>query len=483
MDLKILKRSLLQLALVFWVFALLVYLVAGSSFRYTAVTTDSLTPSIAIGELVDGNEITQQLSPSIDRLDSIELYISTFNRANTGSLLFVLEDNGSVLSQGSVDISSLADNSFTAISLAQPLDGLRGHTLTLRLSSQGCAPGNAVTLYGGSFVSTGRHNIDTPLSQEELYLVNGVAGPGTLCLKLSGINHQNFYLIYWPMLFLVFCAAAVYCICSYRAIKRGKENFLSAIADMFCKYRFLVKQLVIRDFKSKYKRSVLGVAWSFLNPLLTMAVQYLIFSTLFRSSIPNFPVYLLSGTVFYNFFSEAVSEGMVTITANAPLLKKVYVSKYVFPCSRVLSSLVNFVLAFTPLLLVMLFTHTPFRPSMFLLIYDVLCYMCFITGMVLIMSTSMVFFQDTQFLWAIFSMLWMYLTPIFYPASIIPQRLLPIYCLNPLYQFISFARTCIIDGISPQPSAYLGCLVPGVLFLGAGVYIFRKQQDRFIMYI
>jgi len=223
--------------------------------------------------------------------------------------------------------------------------------------------------------------------------------------------------------------------------------------------------------------------WSFLNPLLTMSVQYLIFSALFKSDIPNYPVYLLSGLVFFNFFNEAVSMGMTSITGNAALIKKVYMPKYIYPLSRVMSSLVNFALALLPLFLVMLFTGTVFTPAMLLLVYDILCLVGFVTGMVLLLSTAMTFFQDTQFLWSVVSLMWMYLTPIFYPDTIITPTLLPIYRMNPMYQYITFARSCLISGVSPEPAAYLGCMISSVLVLGAGLVVFRKHQDRFILHL
>ena len=236
-----------------------------------------------------------------------------------------------------------------------------------------------------------------------------------------------------------------------------------------------------RDFKTKYKRSVLGMAWSFLNPLLTMGVQYLVFSTLFRSDTPNYPVYLLSGIVFFNFFNEAVSTGMTSITGNAALIKKVYMPKYIYPISKLFSSLINFALALIPLLLVMLITGTAIRPSLFLLTFDILCLMGFVLGMIFLLSTAMTFFQDTQFLWGVVSMMWMYLTPIFYPESIIPQKLLTLYHMNPMYQYITFARICIIDGVSPEPMAYLWCILSSAVVLAVGVWVFRKHQDELVL--
>jgi ABC-2 type transport system permease protein len=255
------------------------------------------------------------------------------------------------------------------------------------------------------------------------------------------------------------------------------------VCALMTKYDFLFRQLVVRDFKAKYKRSMLGMLWSFLNPLLTMAVQYIVFSTLFKSNIENYPVYLLVGIVFFNFFNEAVSMGMTSITSNASLIKKVYVPKYIYPISRVASSMINFLLALIPLVLVMVFTGTSIHPSLVLILFDVMCFLGFIAGMSLLLTTSMTFFQDTQFLWNVVSMIWMYMTPIFYPESIIPANMLPVYRMNPLYQYITFARTCIINGVSPVPMMYLKCIASACVVLVLGAVVFKKNQDRFVLYL
>ena len=249
------------------------------------------------------------------------------------------------------------------------------------------------------------------------------------------------------------------------------------------KYRFLIKQLVMRDFKTKYKRSVLGVLWSFLNPLLTMTIQYIVFSTLFRSDIPNFIIYLLSGIICYNFFAETAGLCLSSIVANASLIHKVYLPKYIYPFARALSSSINLLLSLLPLLLMMLLTRTPITPAILLLPFALLMLFLFSYGVGLLLATLMVFFRDTQFLWGVLSMLWMYLTPIFYPETIIPQAFLGVYKLNPLYHILRFVRTLLMSGVSPSPRAYLYCFLLCIAPLLLGLWIFRRKQDRFILYI
>lgn len=484
MDFKKSKKLLAILAACYWALVLVIYLVAGDQFHYTAVTSDALSASVTIGELVDGMNVTQTVTMPAEQTTGLELLAGTYGRANSGTLHLVLtnEAGESVITQD-VDVGALADGRYTTIPLTSSLETQRGGTYTLTLSTTGCAPGNAVTLYCGNTVMAGRFDIVQNIADADRYTINSEPGIGKLCVKVNGVKTLSFYRIYWLIVAGAFAVIAACCVGWWKQAKRGKNNPLVSISTLYTRYAFLIKQLVSRDFKTKYKRSVLGMAWSFLNPLLTMSVQYIVFSTLFKSDIPNYPVYLLSGIVFMNFFNEAVSMGMTSITGNASLIKKVYMPKYIYPVSRILSSLVNFALAILPLFLVMLFTGTPFRSSLLLLVFDILCLLGFVMGMGLLLTTAMTFFQDTQFLWGVASLMWMYLTPVFYPESIIPARLLTLYHMNPMYQYITFARICIIDGVSPEPMAYLWCIVSSLVVLALGIVTFKKNQDKFVLYL
>ena len=268
-------------------------------------------------------------------------------------------------------------------------------------------------------------------------------------------------------------------------IKTGtKDKSAKTISEeILKKYKFLIKQLVNRDFKTKYKRSVLGVFWSFLNPLLTMSVQYVVFSNLFRFDIEHYPVYLLTGILMFNYFNEACSLTLMSIMNNGALIKKVYVPKFIYPLTRVLSSFINLIISLVPLILVVLVSGIKPHLSVFLVVYPLVCIGIFCLGLGMMLATSMVFFQDTQFLWNVLSMIWMYLTPIFYPAAILPAKVAWILKLNPLYYYIDFMRTCIIDGTSPSAVMYVASLASALLMLGIGTLIFRKNQDKFILYL
>ena len=484
MNLKQSKKLLAMLAACYWLLAATVYLVAGQQFHYTAVTSDALSATTTVGELVDGMTITQRLIAPAESLTGFDLMAATYGRSNTGTLHAVFtNDAGEVVAAKDIDIATLPESKYFTIPLDSVAQVQAGDPLTLTLTTTGCKPGNAITIYCGDTIVAGRFDIVQSISEADRYTINGVPGAGKLCVKVNCIRTLTFYRDYWLIIGGAFAALALLCLYWWRGTKDGRNNPLVAVCMLFTRYGFLIRQLVSRDFKTKYKRSALGMAWSFLNPLLTMSVQYVVFSTLFQSDIPNYPVYLLSGIVFFNFFSEAVSMGMTSITGNASLIKKVYMPKYIYPVSRILSSLVNFALAIIPLLLVMLITGTAFTPALLLLIFDMLCLLGFVTGMSLLLTTAMTFFQDTQFLWGVVSMMWMYLTPLFYPESIIPAQFLTVYHMNPMYQYITFARICIIDGVSPEPMAYLWCILSSVVVLGMGILTFKRHQDKFVLYL
>lgn len=484
MDLRKAKKLMFGILTCYWVLIFAIYLVAGSQFSYSSVTSDAISASSTIGELVDGMTVTQRLVMPADRATGLELLAATYGRTNSGTLHITLTNNaGETVLMQDVDASQLQEGQYVNVAFPEPIETQVGEELLLTLTTTGCQPGSAASLYCGNTVMVGRFDIVQNISDADCYTINDEPGNGKLCVKVNGIKMLSSYKFYWTIAVGTFAIVSVLCLFWWKQAKQGRNNPLVAVCTLYTRYAFLIRQLVSRDFKTKYKRSVLGVAWSFLNPLLTMCVQYVVFSTLFKSDIPNYPVYLLSGTVFFNFFNEAVSMCMTSITGNAALIKKVYMPKYIYPVSRMISSLINFSLAFLPLLFVMLLTGETFTPALLLVVFDILCMIGFVMGMGLLLSTAMTFFQDTQFLWGVLSMLWMYLTPMFYPESIIPARFRTLYHMNPMYQYITFARTCILDGVSPEPTAYLWCVVSSLIVLTLGIVTFKRHQDKFVLYL
>lgn len=246
----------------------------------------------------------------------------------------------------------------------------------------------------------------------------------------------------------------------------------------------LLKQLIIRDIKLKYRRSYLGYLWSILNPLMLMMVLVIVFSNLFRFDIPNFPVYLLSAQIIFNFMVEATNISVGSIVGNATLLKKTYVPKYIFTLSKVGSSLVNLIFSLGALLLVMLFTGTPFSINLLFFPFVLFQVFLFSLGIGLFLAAATVFFRDIQYLWGVFVSMWMYLTPIFYPISIIPTEYQVLYkYANPMYWYIEQFRDVILYEQFPNTFSILMGSILALLSIILGAWYFNKKQDEFILYI
>ena len=251
------------------------------------------------------------------------------------------------------------------------------------------------------------------------------------------------------------------------------------------KYGFLMKQLVSRDFKVKYKRSVLGIFWSLLYPVLTMAVMALVFTNMFRFSTPgvNYLAYLMSGLVIFNYFSEASNLAMSSVVANFSLINKVYIPKYIFPISKCLFVGINFLLTLIPLYAIILLTGTGINIYHLLLPYAFICLFLFTVGFGLILATVSVFLRDMFYIYGVVITLWTYMTPIMYDISIISGPLQIIFKLNPLYWFIYFARDIILYHQVPGINVWIYCGLFAIVFLIIGIIVFKKNQDKFIYYV
>ena len=261
--------------------------------------------------------------------------------------------------------------------------------------------------------------------------------------------------------------------------------FFKNIITNFKKYSFLLQQLISRDFKVKYKRSILGVLWSLLYPLLTMAVMAIVFSNVFKFSTPgvNYLVYLMSGLVMFNYFSEASNLAMSSVVANFSLLNKIYIPKYIFPLSKCLFVGINFLLTLIPLYLIILLTGTGINIFHIFLPFAFICLFMFTLGMGLILATISVFLRDMFYIYGIIIMTWTYLTPIMYDINLISVKLQPFLKLNPLYHYINFAREIILYNRCPQIFTWATCLISSIVVLVAGLIIFKKNQDKFIYYV
>lgn len=267
-------------------------------------------------------------------------------------------------------------------------------------------------------------------------------------------------------------------------------NTLKNIFANMKRYSFLMKQLIMRDFKVKYKRSFLGILWSLLYPVLMMAVMATVFSQMFKFRMDgvNYLVYLMTGLVMFNYFSEASNTAMVSVVTNFGLINKVYIPKYIFPISKVLFVGINFLLTLIPLFVIVLVTGSGETRCVInlwylLLPYVFLCMLMFTAGLGLLLSAVSVFLRDMFYIYGIILTIWNYVTPIFYDIEIIPETLQPLFKLNPLYIFINSARTIILYGKCPNVVDMIAMILIGIVTLLLGSIVFKKNQDKFIYYV
>lgn len=252
----------------------------------------------------------------------------------------------------------------------------------------------------------------------------------------------------------------------------------------FYQYRFLMQQLVAKDIKLKYRRSFLGYLWSILNPLMIMVIMVIVFSSMFRSDIQNFPVYLIIGQTLFNFMSESTNQAIFSITGNAALLKKTYVPKYVFTVSKVTSSFVNTLFAMGALVIV--FVVCKVTPNVYYLLIPFILFQeyVFCLGLGMLLAQGAVFFRDIQYIYNALVTAWMYLTPLFYPITLLPDELrMLVEGLNPMYFYIAQFRQIVLECRMPDPYLLIAGTVTAFLFLVIGTGAFLKTQDKFILYI
>lgn len=474
----------------------LFYPIAGESLHSTADSTDPISGTINYPpELLAGQYVEQRFVCDFDTVTSIKVMFGTYGRENTDVIkaeLFRGDETEPIWSQA-LKTADMDDGIYTVIE-GQPIEDAKGKHFKLRLTSLSGTAGDAVTLHCGNTVNGGRVQTQAEFdaSQALHYFKDAETGvlvtdksnnPCNLQMSIAGLNLHWFGAYYWFFYAGVALLLTLYFAIALRRHSKGKKTLIPDMIDSLFKYGFLIRQLVARDFKTKYKRSVLGVLWSFLNPLITMSVQWVVFSYFFKSDIEKFPIYLLCGIVCFNFFNEATNMCLMSIVGNAPLINKVYVPKYIYPFSRTMSSGINLLLSLVPLFIMLLCTKTWPTQAVLLLPFVLIMLFMLSYGVGLILATMMVFFRDTQFLWNIFSMLLMYLTPVFYPETIIPARFMTVYKLNPLYHILRFMRSILIDGVSLEPKAYLYCFILCAVPFLVGLLIFRKNQDKFVLNI
>lgn len=243
------------------------------------------------------------------------------------------------------------------------------------------------------------------------------------------------------------------------------------------KYFFVIRELTMREVKRKYARSSLGIVWSVLNPLLHMVVMSLIFSTLFRRSIQNFPIYYLTGQLIWNLFSNATNLSMSSLVDNKNLLIRTKNPKQVFILSRIYTSLVNFGYScIAYILMLILFKMTP-SWTWLLFPVDVLFVLLFSMGIGYMLSTAYVFFADISYLYSVLLTLWMYLSALFYPVKSLPDFMQTAIGANPVYVMVYFARTCVMDNEVPGLETWISLLIWSIGSFVLGFAVFRWKEN------
>lgn len=251
----------------------------------------------------------------------------------------------------------------------------------------------------------------------------------------------------------------------------------------YVRYRFLFEELVKRDFKKKYKRTVLGMFWSVLSPLLMLLVMSLIFTHFFGRNIEHYTTYLFCGNLIYSYFSESTSQGMMSLVGNASIFTKVNIPKYLFLLSKNVQTLINFGITLCVFFVFCVADHITFTWRLILLVYPVVLLLLFNIGVGLILSALFVFFRDIQYLWTIFLQLLMYMSAIFYSIDTYPVMIRNVFLLNPVYLFIRYFRKIVIEAAVPSVWFHLLMLADVAIVLGLGCWIYKKYNTKFLYYV
>lgn len=258
-----------------------------------------------------------------------------------------------------------------------------------------------------------------------------------------------------------------------------RSTALEEIRAIF-QYRYLVVQLVRRDLLTRYKRSVLGVAWTMLNPLGTMIILTIVFSRVFGANKEGYAAYVLSGLVAWNFFSQSTNAATLHLVWGGSLLRRIYMPRTSFAVSATGTGLVNFVLSLVPLLLVMLVTGVSIRPTIILAPIPMLFLAMFALGLGLMISTVAVYFADIAEMYQIVLTAWMYLSPVIYSYEILPEPYRTwLMRFNPMYHLLTLFRAVVYDGRIPDWSEFL--ITGGISFvtLLVGWLVFTAKADEF----
>lgn len=251
----------------------------------------------------------------------------------------------------------------------------------------------------------------------------------------------------------------------------------------FKNHKFLFEELVKRDFKQKYKRTVLGIGWSLLSPLLTLLVMKIVFGYYFGRGIEHYTTYLFCGNLIFHYYRESSSGGMYSLISNAKIFTKINVPKYIFLLSRNVSALINFLLTIVIFLIFAYIDDIRFTYNLISLLYPLVCLVIFNIGVGLLLSALFVFYRDISYLYDIFSLLVMYCSAIFYKVEILPSNMQILFWFNPVYTYIKYFRIVVLEGNIPSAEHHFICAFYAVAALYIGAWIYKKYNHQFLYYV
>jgi ABC-type polysaccharide/polyol phosphate export permease len=245
----------------------------------------------------------------------------------------------------------------------------------------------------------------------------------------------------------------------------------------------LIWALAMKELHVRYKRSTLGFLWSLLNPLMTMVILTLVFSTVMGSGISHFSVFLISALLPWTFLSQSLSYAVESIVQNSDLLKKIYVPKSVFPVAAIVSNLVNFLLSLIPLALLLLVLRFPFHRTLLLLPVPLAGLVLFALGFGFFCAAANVYFRDVSHILQIVLSAWFYMSPIIYSLDMVPQRYRLLFRLNPMLYILNGFRLSIYWGQLPKLPSVGMSLAVGIVALLLGYGFFRRVEDSLVYYL
>ena len=247
--------------------------------------------------------------------------------------------------------------------------------------------------------------------------------------------------------------------------------------------QFLFEELVKRDFKKKYKRTALGMAWSILSPLLQLLVMHIVFSQFFGQTMEHYTTYLFCGNLLFSYFSESSGQGMTSLMDNAPIFTKINVPKYLVLFSKNVQALINFGLVLVVFFVFCIIDNVAFTWKFVLLLVPIISLLLFNIGVGLILSALFVFFRDVQYLWSVFTQLLMYMSAVFYSIDPFSPMVRNLFLLNPVYLHIRYFRKIVLENTVPSVWFHLLMLADVLIVLGIGCWMYKKYNTKFLYYV